>query len=143
MIFIHLKQMSGVLLSQARHEEIFRNHLAQYDCFVELGTELNSFEQNEDGVVAYLAVTRDGEEVTEEFKCSYLIAADGAHSKIRKQLQLSFLGSTQVGKNLVVGDIVVNKGLENNVGTIIFCDISFIFSFSFGLSGEMRLPRCE
>jgi 2-polyprenyl-6-methoxyphenol hydroxylase-like FAD-dependent oxidoreductase len=42
-----------------------------------LNTELESFEQTDDRVLAKLVKKVDGKEVTETFEASYLIGADG------------------------------------------------------------------
>ena len=56
---------------------MLRSHLAKYGCTVELNTELESFEQTDDHVLAKLIKKVDGNEVPETFKASYLIGADG------------------------------------------------------------------
>ena len=48
---------------------------------MELGCSLASFEQEEDGVVAHLMKTKDGKEIKEIAKFSYLVGADGARSE--------------------------------------------------------------
>jgi 2-polyprenyl-6-methoxyphenol hydroxylase-like FAD-dependent oxidoreductase len=45
-----------------------------------LNTELVSFEQNDDHVLAKLIKKLDGKEVSETFEASYLIGADGGKS---------------------------------------------------------------
>lgn len=59
-------------------EEIFRSHLEKYGCFVELGTELQSFEDDGERILAKLVKKKDGEEISETFEASYLIGVDGA-----------------------------------------------------------------
>lgn len=66
------------MLGQAKAEQVLREHLATYGCHVERGTELCSFEQNTEHVVAHL-VKRDGdEEIAETVICSWLVGTDGA-----------------------------------------------------------------
>lgn len=55
-----------------------RSHIEKYGCHVELGTELLSFEDDGERVLAKLIKRKDGEEITEIFEASYLIGADGA-----------------------------------------------------------------
>jgi len=67
-----------MLLGQSKLEGILRSHLEKYGCFVELGTELLSFEDDGERVLAKLVKRKDGEEIPETFEASYLIGADGA-----------------------------------------------------------------
>ncbi|KAF9017765.1 hypothetical protein BDZ89DRAFT_1103732 [Hymenopellis radicata] len=97
-----------------RQEAALRDHLEKTFGFsVELGTELVSFEQHDNGVKARLIKkTPDGEQVEDIFDTPYLVGADGAHSVVRKLLGLSFLGGEKFEVTMVVGDIWV-KGLDN------------------------------
>ncbi|KAK0239289.1 FAD binding domain-containing protein [Armillaria nabsnona] len=98
-----------ILLGQDRHEEVLREHLAKYECEVELGTELVSFEQSADRVVSRVLKTRDGQTVEETIESRWLIGSEGAHSVVRKTLGLTFLGETRESENIVVGDIKIIK----------------------------------
>lgn len=66
------------MLGQDRAEGILREHLAQYGCEVELGTELHSFEQDANHVVAHLVKRVGDEEIHESVECRWLAGADGA-----------------------------------------------------------------
>ena len=67
-----------MFLGQPSLEGILRAHLEKYGCSVELGTELVSFEDEGERVLAKLVKRKDGEEISETFEASYLIGADGA-----------------------------------------------------------------
>ena len=67
-----------MFLGQPTLEGILRSHLEKYGCSVELGTELVSFEDEGERVLAKLVKRKDGEEISETFEASYLIGADGA-----------------------------------------------------------------
>ena len=69
------------MLGQSHQEEILRAHLVKAGVPVELNTELVSFEQSADGVTAHIIKHDGGEETTEIVSASWLIGADGAHSK--------------------------------------------------------------
>ncbi|KAJ7083460.1 FAD binding domain-containing protein [Mycena epipterygia] len=106
-----------VALSQDRHEEILRAHLAKLSCTVELGSELSSFEQSADSVVARIVKTAaDGARSEETATFEWLVGTDGAHSVVRKGLGLSFLGETRKDKNNAasLGDIFIEEGLDPN-----------------------------
>lgn len=89
--------------------------LEEYDITVELGTQLVSLEQYSDRVTAHITKKIDGKEVAETATFDWLVGADGAHSVVRKQLGIPFLGVTREAEQLVVGDIHVKKGLENRM----------------------------
>src|SRR5438128_855697 len=99
------------MLGQSAHEAVFRKHLAQLDCHVELATELRSFEQFEDDVVANIVkCDKNGQETLEVAKFRWLIGADGARGVVRKGLGLSFLGET-IAMDMVLGDVkIANPG---------------------------------
>ncbi|KAG1901776.1 FAD binding domain-containing protein [Suillus fuscotomentosus] len=89
------------LIGQQLLDVILRRHLEKFSCSVEMGTELRSFEQSDEGVTAVLA--KNG--ILETFHTKWLIGADGARGIVRKQLGLTFLGETRDDIRLVMGDI--------------------------------------
>ncbi|KAI5988747.1 FAD binding domain-containing protein [Pisolithus albus] len=95
------------LMGQSTLEAIMREHLAKLGCTVELGTRLISFSQDGKCVRAKVVKHRgdDGEEVEDDIEAAYLISADGAKGITRKQLELTFLGTTREDHFLVLGDI--------------------------------------
>ncbi|KAI6008120.1 FAD binding domain-containing protein [Pisolithus orientalis] len=98
-------------------EAILREHLAKLGCTIELDTRLVSFTQDEKCVRVKLANRRgdDGEEVEEDIEVAYLIGADGAKGVTRKQLGLTFLGTTREDDFIVLGDIRLEaKGLDRD-----------------------------
>jgi len=106
------------MLGQDKLEKIFHSALAEYGCFVELGTELQSFEQTSRSVNVKLikrgfSQDPDSGEL-EESVFDWMIGTDGARGVVRKQLGLSFLGETKNVENFIVGDIYVD-GLSQKV----------------------------
>ncbi|KAF7334247.1 FAD-binding-3 domain-containing protein [Mycena sanguinolenta] len=98
---------NGHIVTQDAHEEVLRAYLRDLGCAVELGSQLLSFEQFPDSVVARIAKTdADGNQVEENTRFDWLVGTDGARSIVRKQLDLSFLGETQ-SEHVALGDIVV------------------------------------
>ncbi|KAG1862632.1 FAD-binding monooxygenase, partial [Suillus subluteus] len=89
------------LIGQQLLDVILRRHLEKFSCSVEMGTELRSFEQSDEGVTAVLE--KDG--TLETFDTKWVIGADGAKSIVRKQLGLTFLGETREDVRMVMGDI--------------------------------------
>ncbi|KAJ7479273.1 FAD binding domain-containing protein, partial [Mycena latifolia] len=104
---------NSLSLSQELHEEILRDHLQKLSCSVELATELRSFEQSPDYVVANIVKTdTDGKEKAESTKFDWLVGVDGARGIVRKQLGLSFLGETHEEQHIALGDIVIEEGIN-------------------------------
>ena len=79
----------ALLLPQSRTEEVMVRYLAHLGTEVERRVELVAFEQDEDGVRATLQPADGGQETAD---VSYLIACDGAHSRVRQALGVSFSG---------------------------------------------------
>ena len=123
------------MIGQQALEGVLRSHLEKYGCTVELNTELESFEQTDDHVLAKLVKKVDGKEVPETFEASYLIGADGGRGMFsplifrlglilcvisvgicRKLLGSTFLGDTRDEMNSVVGDICMEvDGIDREV----------------------------
>ncbi|KAG1882163.1 FAD binding domain-containing protein [Suillus subluteus] len=89
------------MMGQQLLDVILRRHLEKFSCSVEMGTELRSFEQSDEGVTAVLA--KNG--ISETFDTKWIIGADGAKGVVRKQLELAFLGETRDDTRIVTGDI--------------------------------------
>lgn len=124
------------------------DHLAEYGCSVEKGTELLQFDQFEDRVEARLRVRGvDGTGTVEEKKSfEWVIGTDGARGVVRKLLGLSFLGETRNIENFVVGDIKVN-GLSRDVSVLPFYVLSRGACahrvYSIGICGETLDLYCK
>jgi 2-polyprenyl-6-methoxyphenol hydroxylase-like FAD-dependent oxidoreductase len=69
-------------------------------------TELEGFEQDDDGVTATLEAA-DGE--TEQVRAQYMIAADGAQSRVRRALGVEMLGQRDVYDSV---NILINADLR-------------------------------
>jgi 2-polyprenyl-6-methoxyphenol hydroxylase-like FAD-dependent oxidoreductase len=62
------------MIGQQLLDVILRRHLEKFSCSVEMGTELRSFEQSDEGVTTIL--TNNG--MSETFDTKWVIGADGA-----------------------------------------------------------------
>ncbi|KAI6154838.1 FAD binding domain-containing protein [Pisolithus tinctorius] len=105
------------LIGQPTLEAIMLQHLSKLGCTIEFGTRLVSFTQDEKCVRAKIAkhCGEDGEEVEEDIEVAYLIGADGARGMTRKQLGLTFLGTTREDNFIVLGDIRLEaEGLDRD-----------------------------
>jgi 2-polyprenyl-6-methoxyphenol hydroxylase-like FAD-dependent oxidoreductase len=79
----------AVIYPQDEHERLLIERLAEAGVNVERRTELVSFEDAEDCVIALLK-RADGSEETCE--ASYIAGCDGAHSTVRETLKIGFQG---------------------------------------------------
>jgi 2-polyprenyl-6-methoxyphenol hydroxylase-like FAD-dependent oxidoreductase len=90
-----------LLLAQSDTERLVTEQLSRQGIKVERGVELITLTRRCDGVSAVL---RSGDGAEEALDASYLIAADGSHSMIRKTLGLPFTG-VSLTQNYVLGDL--------------------------------------
>ncbi|KAA1469142.1 hypothetical protein DENSPDRAFT_848696 [Dentipellis sp. KUC8613] len=92
---------------------ILREHLKVHGAHVELATELVHFEQGESSVTATVVKRQDGNEIEDTIKAKYVVGADGAKGVVRKLLDLTFLGETRDGVNILIGDAEV-QGVDQD-----------------------------
>ena len=79
-----------LMYQQSKNERLLLDYLTQNCCPVYWNTTLTSLLQKPDSAEAQL-INADGEYT---LTCDWVIGADGAHSVVRKQLQLPFKGDT-------------------------------------------------
>ncbi|HTH82920.1 MAG TPA: FAD-dependent monooxygenase [Mucilaginibacter sp.] len=95
--FIHLYQ-------QSKNERLLLDYLTQHICPVYWDTNLISLKQTADKVEVQL---QSGTE-TITLTCDWLVGADGAHSAVRKQLQIPFNGDTYAHE-FYLADVELNN----------------------------------
>lgn len=102
---VELKQMNkytygpqlASFVTQDFVEQYLHDNLKKYSqSEVKFSRELLAFKQNKFGVIARILDKNTGQE--EEILADYLIAADGAHSRIRKKLGIEMVGPDDLGK---------------------------------------------
>jgi flavin-dependent dehydrogenase len=125
--------LNALTIGQDATEAILRSHIEKYSCHIELATQLQSFEQHSDHVVAQLVkTTDDGQEVPETLSVSFLVGCDGARGTlyasyveidaescegiVRKRLGLTFVGETREAELMITGDIHI-IGLDKGVSS--------------------------
>lgn len=106
---------------QERQEHLLRTAIDRdYGVQVELSTELDSFEEHDDHVVAHIVKkSPNGEQKEELISVQFLVGADGGKSSIRKQLGIQFVGDSSDAHSIgmVAGDIIALEGtLDQKVG---------------------------
>jgi len=80
-----------LILAQDRHERLLVERLATLGVQVERETEVVDVEQGEGSIVARL---RRGDGSEERCECAWLAGCDGAHSTVRRVLDVGFPGGT-------------------------------------------------
>ena len=100
----------ALMLPQSETERLLEEHLNSRGVQVERAVELTSFDSQAEKI-SFRLRHADGREETGE--TSFLIGCDGAHSAVRHQLGMQFLGSTQMS-DWILADVhlhgVPNRG---------------------------------
>jgi 2-polyprenyl-6-methoxyphenol hydroxylase-like FAD-dependent oxidoreductase/heme-degrading monooxygenase HmoA len=93
-------------LPQYETEELLRGRLAELGGAVETGTELVGVEQDEQWASATLALAGGGEQTV---RARYVVGCDGAHSAVRKALDIPFAaGAGRFPQLFMLCDVEVN-----------------------------------
>ncbi|WP_413799759.1 FAD-dependent monooxygenase [Streptomyces iranensis] len=100
------------MLPQWRTVEILRARLRELGGRVEFGTALTGLEQDADGVTAHLGYA-DGSTIAA--RATYLVAADGGRSAVRKALGIGMTGETVDPAPTLIADAVID-GAERGLG---------------------------
>jgi 2-polyprenyl-6-methoxyphenol hydroxylase-like FAD-dependent oxidoreductase len=80
-----------LMLEQSITEQLLTEFIHHYGYFVERQITLEQFSQDASGVTS---VVKSATGEIETIRTKYLVGADGAHSAVRKQLQIPFPGKT-------------------------------------------------
>ncbi|MFE0455885.1 FAD-dependent monooxygenase [Streptomyces sp. NPDC058914] len=100
------------VLPQYETERLLEEYVVGLGTFIERGTELLSFTQDEGGVTARL---RTATGVGEELRVGYLIGCDGAHSTVRRGLGLGFEGAA-FAEEYMLGDVEADWDMPHGYG---------------------------
>lgn len=93
-----------LVVEQGKHEKLLYEYIREHGRDVHWQTGLESFTQDDSGVVATVK-SADGN--VETINAKYLVGCDGAKSLVRHTLGLTFEGDT-VGRLFYVADVQVN-----------------------------------
>lgn len=121
------------VLPQARTEALLSDALAACGVSPERGTALGSFEQDDSGVDAILLSTNR----SENFRTPIMLAADGAHSKVRDVLGVTLEGS-DFPENWSLYDIELDDPLDADSAHVCFVEGGLVFLLRIG-SGVWRV----
>ena len=104
-----------VFLSQNVLEPLLREAAERLGARIDFSTECVSFEQDADGVTAVIRHRDTGE--TRQVRAQYMIAADGAHSRIREALGMRMRGHGTFSSSVTIYFRANLRGLlEGNPG---------------------------
>jgi 2-polyprenyl-6-methoxyphenol hydroxylase-like FAD-dependent oxidoreductase len=111
-------------LAQAETETVLAKKLAALGVSVEREHALVSFTQDGTGVTATLAAPKGQQKV----RAAWLVGADGAHSTVRKQLEIPFEGSTYE-ERFLLADVRVDGHLREDRATVFFAEDGVLACF--------------
>ena len=121
-----------LMLEQSKTEQLLYEYLQSHDKHVVWQTELESFSQNADGI---LAQVRMADEATRTISAKYIVGCDGPKSLVRHALGLTFEGST-FERIFYVADAKVDWEFTHDGLHVCFSPDSFVVFFP--LKGEKR-----
>jgi 2-polyprenyl-6-methoxyphenol hydroxylase-like FAD-dependent oxidoreductase len=121
-----------LMLEQSKTEHLLHQHLQRRHRNVLWKTELQSFSQHADGVVAQVKTSDDE---TQTISAKYVVGCDGPKSLVRHNLGLTFGGST-FERIFYVADAQVDWQMSHEALHVCFSPDSFVVFFP--LKGEKR-----
>jgi 2-polyprenyl-6-methoxyphenol hydroxylase-like FAD-dependent oxidoreductase len=98
-------------LPQPETERLLAMHLAKFGVAVERGVALNALEQGEEGIEVELLESDQSQRKT---RFRYVVGCDGAHSTVRRLLQIPFEGD-QFPVTFMLGDVVLDPALPRGM----------------------------
>jgi 2-polyprenyl-6-methoxyphenol hydroxylase-like FAD-dependent oxidoreductase len=127
-----------LMLAQSETERLLTEGLSRQGVEVERGVEFESLAQDDDGVHVALRHVDGRREV---LSASYVIAADGSHSPIRKALGLPFVGRS-LTHSYVLGDVHLAGEVPENQLSIFLASNGFLAIFPMG-DGRFRFMATD
>ncbi len=112
-------------LEQSQNERLLYEYLVQHGHEVRWDTTIEHLVQNDDGVTV-VSSGADGE--GHEVRAKYAVGCDGAKSKVRNELGLSFEGST-FERIFYVADVVLDWKLPHNGLAVCLAHDAFVLFF--------------
>jgi len=127
-----------LMLAQSETERLLTEQLGRQGVTVERGVEFVELAQGE---AAAHVVLRNADGRTETVTASYVIAADGSHSAIRKSLGLPFVGRS-LAQNYVLGDVHLAGAVPQDQLSIFLAANGFLAVFPMG-DGRFRFMATD
>jgi 2-polyprenyl-6-methoxyphenol hydroxylase-like FAD-dependent oxidoreductase len=111
-------------IAQSETEALLAEKLASYGISVEREQKLVGFAQDGTGVTATLS----GKEGKKDVRAAWLIGADGAHSTVRRQLEIPFEGSTYE-ERFLLADVAIEGHVREDRITTFFAEDGVLACF--------------
>ena len=127
-----------LMLAQSETERLLAERLGAQGVKVERGPAFTSLEERPDSVAVTLRAP-DG--TAETVLASYVIAADGSHSPVRKSLGLPFTGRA-LPQNYVLGDVQLTGDIAEDQLSIFLARNGFLAVFPMG-AGRFRFMATD
>ena len=130
--FSHIDSKYNYLMfvSQAETEKVLREALDKAGVKIEWGVTMTAFAEPEHSPTLNAVVEhRDG--AVEQFACSYLISAEGAHSTARQTLDLPFEGKS-LDEQYALGDFYIDGDLDESDFHVFSSEHGFLGLFPMG-----------
>ena len=127
-----------LMLAQSETERLLTEQLQRQGVTVERGVEFVSLTQ--DGEAAHVVLRHAGGRM-ENVTASYVIAADGSHSPIRKSLGLGFEGRS-LAQSYVLGDVHLAGAVPQDQLSIFLAPNGFLAVFPMG-DGRFRFMATD
>jgi 2-polyprenyl-6-methoxyphenol hydroxylase-like FAD-dependent oxidoreductase len=121
-----------LMLEQSKTERLLYEYLRKHEKGVLWKTELETFNQDSDGVMAQV---RTSHHETRTISAKYIVGCDGPKSPVRHGLGLKFEGSTYE-RTFYVADAQVDWQMSHDTLHVCFSPNSFVVFFP--LEGEKR-----
>jgi 2-polyprenyl-6-methoxyphenol hydroxylase-like FAD-dependent oxidoreductase len=125
-----------VFANQAVVEEALRDKLAELGGKVELQRELRGVDEGHDGVIADIVDLASGD--IERLHAKWLVGCDGAHSAVRKLLELPFNGKDYPDQ-FVQADVYLDGDLAEGLMTLWLNDQGLLAAIPFREPGLWRI----
>jgi 2-polyprenyl-6-methoxyphenol hydroxylase-like FAD-dependent oxidoreductase len=89
-----------VFISQSLLEPLLKSRAEELGAALRFGTDIVSFEQDADGVTAIIRDRDSGN--TQTVRAPYMVAADGAHSRVRDRLGIEMRGRGSFSNSVTI-----------------------------------------
>jgi 2-polyprenyl-6-methoxyphenol hydroxylase-like FAD-dependent oxidoreductase len=96
----HVSPCERVFISQSLLEPVLKQRAEELGAMLRFATQMTSFEQDPDGITAVLRHRDTGE--TQTVRAKYMVAADGAHSRVRESLGIKMKGRGAFSKSITI-----------------------------------------
>ena len=122
-----------VFLTQLLLEPLLMTRAEELGAELRFATDLISFEEDSSGITAIIRNRQSGQ--TSAVRARYLVAADGAHSRIRERLTIPMLGRGELSKSVTIY-------FRSDVGPLLRGrNLSVIYVYNSELTGFFRIEK--